>query len=177
MCILRGAAMRSNLLRILFLVILTALSAPLNAQDKSKAATGERRVMRFISFQNDSQWWFVASAPEGGPAVRFMMTEDVRKTARGPSPGSRLVWVTTRPGAAGLEMVTEVTPFDGPKELEAATTYVFDGTAEEKVGVATTTVARFSKFGQTRSVLLPTKPGLGGRAAADPAMLEKLKSF
>jgi hypothetical protein len=171
--------MRSRTPRWLLVGLILALGAFVSfAQDASRGnATEQKRVMRFVAFRYDTQGWVVVTPPEGGQAVKLMMTDECRKSARGPALGSRLVWVTARPGPRGIDMATSVAPFDGPKELESPTAYQFDGIAEEKVGATTVTVARLSKFEQSRSVPLATKPVRGGKPASDPALLERLKSL
>src|SRR5688572_26302879 len=150
--------------RLLVGLLVTSCTLACLAQDASKgSATEQKRVMRFVGFRYDPEGWVVVTPPEGGPAVRLMMTDECRKTARGPGPGSRLVWVTARPGVKGIEMATSVSPFDGPKELESPTAYQFDGVAEEKLGASSVTVAKLSKFEQSRAVPLATKPVRGGK--------------
>ena len=147
------------------------------AQDKAAGAGEQKRVMRFVGFYYDSHGWVVVTPPAGGPALRLMMTDECRSNARGPGPASRLVWVTARPGAKGIEMATAVAPFDRPNQLEAPSAYQFDGLGEDKVGAVKITVVKLSKFGESSTLPLANKPGPGGKPAPDPALLKKLEAF
>jgi hypothetical protein len=167
---------------IAVVVILTAVAFQtwLRAADAPKTPDAAPHTVKLISTMSEganAQYIFV-SPPEGGAAVKLLLSGDAKKkysslfTLRG-----ELINVTVKAGGQATDMVTAIDRFDGPREMKSPKAHVFEGTEEKKVGLQTMTVAKLSRFGQTKEAAVPNRPVPGGKPAPDPVLMERLKNI
>lgn len=135
-----------------------------------------RRVMKYVTTYVDSQAWMVMAPTEGGTSVKLMIPPEVRSKTHYLNPGD-LVSVSTKVGSMGIETITDIAAYDGPKGMVSPRAAILEGVGEEKVGATVFTAVKLNRFGVKKSALVPNRPGLGGKPAPDAALLEKINAI
>src|SRR5258706_4415483 len=177
-----GGIMRWNvrLIALGLTCFVWAFTVHVRAADAPKAPETAQHTVKLVMTMSEganAQYIYV-SPPEGGASVKLLVSGDAKKkysslfTLRG-----ELINVTVKAGGQATDMVTAIDKFDGPREMKSPKAYVFEGTSEQKVGLQQMTVAKLTRFGQTKEAAIPNRPVPGGKPAPDPVLVERLKNL
>ena len=168
-----------NVCLIVIALAFITFTIPSRAADTPKPPDTLQRTVKLVTTTSDAgAQYIVVSPPEGGASVKLLLSGDAKKkysslfTLRG-----ELINVTVKPGGQSTDMCTAVAKFDGPRELKSPKAYIFQGTSEQKVGLQTMTVAKLTRFDQTKDAVIPNRPVAGGKPAPDSVLIERLKNI
>jgi hypothetical protein len=164
----------------LIAITFIALTIPSRAADQTKPPDTASHTVKLVATTSDAgAQYILVSPPEGGASVKLLLSGDAKKkysslfTLRG-----ELINVTVKPGGGqSTDMCTAIEKFDGPREMKFPKAYIFEGTSEQKVGQQMMTVAKFTRFNQTKEAAIPNRPVPGGKPAPDPVLIERLKNI
>ncbi|MDB5319888.1 MAG: hypothetical protein JWN40_1519 [Phycisphaerales bacterium] len=169
--------MNVRLIAVTLILITVASQTRLRAADAPETVQRTVKLISTMSEGVNAQYIYVAP-PEGGASVKLLVSGDAKKkyaslfTLRG-----ELINVTVKAGGQATDMVTAIDKFDGPREMKSPKAHIFEGTDEKKVGLQTMTVAKLTRFGQTKEAAIPNRPVPGGKPAPDPVLIERLKNI
>src|SRR5215218_9638703 len=101
------------------------------AEPPKPPQTPNTRIVRVVGvlYRSTDVKWLTATPAEGGPVLKFGMTDDMLKAynslKRGRDPRDQILKVTFRAGLSGDGWLTALEPYAAPPELMAPRAWTF----------------------------------------------------
>src|SRR5436190_18687999 len=127
-------SLRRSLLGMLLIACATAAPIVRAAEPPKPPQAPNTRIVRVVGvlYRSTDVKWLTATPAEGGPVLKFGMTDDMLKAYNGLRRGKgdardQILKVTFRAGLSGDGWLTAVEPYAAPPELMAPRAWTFVG--------------------------------------------------